>query len=69
MYRCAHKLNIDHISCVCVYALLILLPLYIHTVRIYIYYIYYIIYIIIYILYIYIKENPVGYVFSIPRPK
>lgn len=37
MYRCAHKLNIDHISYACVYAFLILLPLYIYTVRIYIY--------------------------------
>ena len=36
MYRCTHKLNIDHTSCGCVYASFIVLCLYIYTLRMYI---------------------------------
>ena len=36
MYRCARKLNIDHTSYRCVYAFLILLCLYIRTLRMHI---------------------------------
>ena len=36
MYRCTHKLNIDNTSYVCVYASLIVLCLYIYTLRMYI---------------------------------